>query len=136
MVTSHMMEEGGVLSLAAVHTLGLTPSSYKRRPLPSPSHTPPCEGLSSPSSFSPWIRTSEVHVLHSFFGRICCFRCSAGAREWELVTSRMCARVRKRCWFAALFFSILRSVSVRLHHPRSSAGTFPDFGLRGYVFWM
>jgi hypothetical protein len=46
------------------------------------------------------------------------FHCPDGSREWRLSSSRMYEQVRKRCWFAALIFVILRLASVRLHHPR------------------
>ena len=65
---------------------GAPPSSYKRPPIPSFIHTPPCEGSLSPSRIiPPWSRISEIHVPGGISsGRSCCFRWIAGARRWRL----------------------------------------------------
>jgi hypothetical protein len=46
------------------------------------------------------------------------FRYLTGSRERRSSLIRTCDQVRKRCLFVVLIFTILRSASVRLHHPR------------------
>src|SRR3954462_11701905 len=64
--------------------LGVPPSPYKRPPSPPLKVHLLAKDLSPPFRISPWSRISEIHVPVDFSGRICCFRCFAGARARRL----------------------------------------------------
>src|SRR3954465_16032074 len=61
------------------------PLSPIKGPLSSSQSTPPREGsLSPPSEFPHGLGSARYMFLVAFSGRICCFRCFAGARERSL----------------------------------------------------
>src|SRR3954463_1536565 len=80
------------------------PSSYRRHPLSSLSHTPPREGSLSPSRiYPPWSRASEIHVPGGCSARKGCASTASLERGGGgCSVSCTCVRARMRCCFAAL----------------------------------
>src|SRR3954464_13026838 len=61
--------------------LGAPPLPYKA-PISSSQSTPPREGSLPPLEFPHGLGSARYMFPVAFFGRICCFRCFAGARAW------------------------------------------------------
>src|SRR3954468_959098 len=80
------------------------PSSYKRSPPPHLSLTPPREGSLSPSRiYSPWSRTSEIHVPDGYSARKSCASAASLERGGGgCPVPRTCVRAGMRYCFAAL----------------------------------
>ena len=83
---------------------GGCPALPLKAPLSSSHLTPPHEGSLSPSRiYSPWSRTSEIHVPGGFSARkSCAFAASLERGGGGCSVPRTCVRARMRCWFAAL----------------------------------
>src|SRR3954468_21299021 len=98
------MKEGrGQPPWPAATPLG-APSSYKRHPLSYLSPTPPREGsLSLSRIYSPWSRTSEIHVPGGYSARKSCASAASLERGGGgCSVPRTCVRAWMRCCFAAL----------------------------------
>ena len=83
--STHMnVEEVGAPPWLSRHGRGLPPSPYKRHPLtPLISHLL-AKDLSPPLEFPHGLGSARYMFPVAFSGRICCFRCFAGARARRL----------------------------------------------------
>lgn len=105
------VEDLGAAMGAAAPPLSTTPLPLSLLLLLHPSGSGLVKPCPSDSPPSPRRRAAGI------FWWIFYFHCPVGSSERRLSSSLMCDRVWKRCRIAALISTILRSASVRLHHP-------------------
>src|SRR3954471_14892836 len=116
--------------------LGSLPLPIKGAPS-LPSLTPPREGSLSPSRiYSPWSRTSQIHVPGGYSARKSC----ASSASLELggggcSVPRTCVRARMRCCFAALGLPLDLEIGKRSSTSTTSLDSLSFVGLQGYVLY-
>src|SRR3954470_22280553 len=112
------------------HPLGVPPS-------PSLSLTPPREGSLSPSRiYSPWSRTSEIHVPCGYSARKGCASAASLERGGGgCSVSCTCVRAWMRCCFAALGLSLDLEIGKRSSTSTTSLDSLSFVGLQGYVLY-